>query len=210
MRFRDRADAGRHLAALLTDYDERDDVVVLALPRGGVPVGYEVAARLGAPLEPFPVRKLGLPGHEELALGAIAPGGVRVVNVAVAEAAGFSDSDVDAVVDVESRELARQEQLYRGDRPPVNTAGRVAIVVDDGLATGASMRAAVVAVAARSPLELVVAVPVGAAVTIASLAREVDRVVAVREPRRFVAVGYWYRDFSPTTDSEVRELLTAR
>ena len=210
MRFRDRADAGRQLAALLTGYEERDDVVVLALPRGGVPVGYEVAARLGAPLEVFPVRKLGLPGHEELALGAIAPGGVRVVNVAVAEAAGFSDSDVDAVVEVESRELARQEQLYRGDRPPANTAGRVAIVVDDGLATGASMRAAVVAVAAQSPLELLVAVPVGAAPTIAALARDVDRVVAVRQPRRFVAVGYWYEDFHPTTDDEVRELLAAR
>jgi putative phosphoribosyl transferase len=207
MRFRDRADAGRQLAALLTDYEERDDVVVLALPRGGVPVGYEVAARLGAPLEAFPVRKLGLPGHEELALGAIAPGGVRIVNVAVAEAAAFSDADVDAVVELESRELARQEQLYRGDRPPENTAGRAAIVVDDGLATGASMRAAVAAVAAQSPLELVVAVPVGAAATIAALARDVDRVVAVHQPRRFVAVGYWYEDFRPTTDDEVLELL---
>lgn len=210
MRFRDRADAGRQLAALLTEYEGRDVVVVLALPRGGVPVGYEVAARLGAPLEAFPVRKLGLPGHEELALGAIAPGGVRVVNVAVAEAAGFTDDDVEALVEVESRELARQEQLYRGDRPPVDAGGRVAIVVDDGLATGASMRAAVVAVAAQSPLELVVAVPVGAAGTIASLARDVDRIVAVHEPRRFVAVGYWYEDFRPTTDDEVRELLAAR
>jgi predicted phosphoribosyltransferase len=210
MRFRDRAEAGRQLAALLTDYEDRDDVVVLALPRGGVPVGYEVAARLGAPLEAFPVRKLGLPGHEELALGAIAPGGVRVVNVAVAEAAGFTDEDVDGVVEVESRELGRQEQLYRGDRLPVHTAGRVAILVDDGLATGASMRAAVVAVAAQSPAELVVAVPVGAAATIAALARDVDRVVAVHQPRRFVAVGYWYEDFRPTTDDEVRELLAAR
>jgi predicted phosphoribosyltransferase len=210
MRFRDRADAGRQLAALLAEYEKRDDVVVLALPRGGVPVGHEVAARLGAPLEAFPVRKLGLPGHEELAIGAIASGGVRVVNAAVAEAVGFTDDEVEALVEVESRELARQEELYRGDRPPVEVEGRVVILVDDGLATGASMRAAVVAVAARSPLELVVAVPVGAAVTIASLARDVDRVVAVREPRRFVAVGYWYQDFSPTTDSEVQELLTAR
>lgn len=210
MRFLDRADAGRQLAALLTEYDERDDVVVLALPRGGVPVGYQVAARLGAPLEAFPVRKLGLPGHEELALGAIAPGGVRVVNVAVAEAAGFTDEDFEAVVEVESRELARQEQLYRGDRPPVNAAGRAAILVDDGLATGASMRAAVVSVAAQAPLELVVAVPVGAAATIAALARDVDRVVAVYQPSRFVAVGYWYEDFRPTTDDEVRELLAAR
>jgi len=210
MRFRDRADAGRQLAALLAEYEKRDDVVVLALPRGGVPVGHEVAARLGAPLEAFPVRKLGLPGHEELAIGAIAPGGVRVVNAAVAEAVGFTDDEVEVLVEVESRELARQEELYRGDRPPVEVEGRVVILVDDGLATGASMRAAVVAVAARSPLELVVAVPVGARVTIASLARDVDRVVAVREPRRFVAVGYWYQDFSPTTDSEVQELLRAR
>jgi predicted phosphoribosyltransferase len=209
MRFRDRAHAGQLLAALLLGYEGRDDVLVLALPRGGVPVGYEVAARLRAPLEAFPVRKLGLPGHEELALGAIASGGVRVVNAAVAEAAGFAEDDVEALVEVETHELARQEQLYRGGRRPVEAGGRAAIVVDDGLATGASMRAAVVAVAAQSPRELVVAVPVGAGATIKALARDVDRVVVVHEPRRFVAVGYWYDDFRPTTDDEVRDLLAA-
>jgi predicted phosphoribosyltransferase len=209
MRFRDRADAGRQLAALLIDYEGRDDVVVLALPRGGVPVGYEVAARLGAPLEAFPVRKLGVPGHEELALGAIAPGGVRVVNAAVAAAAELTGAEVERLVEIESRELARQEELYRGDRPRLGPGGRVAIVVDDGLATGASMRAAVVAVGAQSPRRLVVAVPVGAVATIDALRREVDRVVAVHEPRRFVAVGYWYDDFRPTTDQDVRALLAA-
>jgi putative phosphoribosyl transferase len=210
MRFRDRAHAGQLLAASLSEYADRDDVVVLALPRGGVPVGYEVATRLGAPLEAFPVRKLGFPGQEELALGAIAQGGVFVVNAAVADAAGLDDDDLAGLVAVEARELDRQEQLYRGDRPAVDAAGRVAILVDDGLATGASMRAAVVAVAAQSPLERVVAVPVGAIGTIRSLERDVDRVVALQEPRRFVAVGYWYDDFRPTTDDEVLRLLGAR
>lgn len=207
MRFRDRAHAGQLLAASLLDYAGREDVVVLALPRGGVPVAHEVARRLGAPLDVLPVRKLGLPGHEELALGAIAPGGVRVVNGIVVDAAGVDEDDLAALVAAEEHELRRQEHLYRGDRPPVDVRDRVAILVDDGLATGASMRAAAAAVAARSPLELVVAVPVGAASTLAALARDVDRVVAVHQPRRFLAVGYWYDDFMPTTDGEVRQLL---
>jgi putative phosphoribosyl transferase len=209
MRFRDRAHAGQLLAASLFGYAERDDVVVLGLPRGGVPVAYEVARKLEAPLDVLPVRKLGLPGHEELALGAIAPGGVRVVNGAVAEAAGFEDDDVQALVEAEERELVRQERLYRGDRDPLELRDRVAILVDDGLATGASMRAAALAAASQSPKEVVVAVPVGAAATLADLAREVDKVVAVQEPRRFLAVGYWYEDFQPTTDDEVRRLLDA-
>jgi predicted phosphoribosyltransferase len=209
MRFRDRAQAGRLLAGLLSEYSERDDVVVLALPRGGVPVGYEVATVLGAQLEAFPVRKLGVPGHEELALGAIASGGICIVNAAVANALGFDDDDVAALVEVEARELARQEELFRGDRPAVDVHDRVAILVDDGLATGASMRSAVVAVGTQSPLEVVIAVPVGAAATIRMLARDVDRLVAVHEPRRFLAVGYWYEDFRPTTDDEVRSLLAA-
>jgi predicted phosphoribosyltransferase len=209
MRFHDRAHAGQLLAASLRDYAGRDDVVVLALPRGGVPVAYEVAQRLGAALDVLPVRKLGVPGHEELALGAIAAGGVCVVNGTVAEAAGFDDEDLAALVAGEERELARQERLYRGNRPALDVGNRVAILVDDGLATGASMRAAAVAVAARSPRELVVAVPVGAAPTLRALAAEVDRLVAVHEPRRFVAVGYWYGDFQPTTDDEVRRLLGA-
>ncbi len=207
MRFHDRAHAGQLLAASLPEYAERDDVVVLALPRGGVPVGYEVARRLSAPLDVWPVRKLGLPGHEELALGAIAPGGICVVNAAVARAAGFDDDDLAAVAAVERRELERQEKLYRGERPPVSIANRAVLLVDDGLATGASMRAAVAAASARSPAEIVVAVPVGAVSTIRALERSVDRVVAVQEPRRFVAVGYWYEDFRPTDDDEVRRLL---
>lgn len=207
MRFRDRAHAGQLLAASLLEYAERDDVVVLALPRGGVPVGYEVAHRLGAPLDVFPVRKLGLPGHEELALGAIAPGGICIVNTTVARAAGFDDDDLAAVAAAEEGELERQEQLYRGDRAPVDLAGRAVILVDDGLATGASMRAAVAGAAARSPAEIVVAVPVGAVSTIRALERGVDKVVALHVPRRFLAVGYWYEDFRPTDDDEVRRLL---
>jgi predicted phosphoribosyltransferase len=209
MRFRDRAHAGQLLAASLLEYAERDGVVVLALPRGGVPVGYEVARRLSAPLDVFPVRKLGLPGHEELALGAIAPGGICVVNAAVASAAGFDDDDLAAVAAVEQRELERQERLYRGARPPLDLANRAVILVDDGLATGASMRAAVAAAYARSPAEIVVAVPVGAVSTIRALARSVERVVALQEPRRFLAVGYWYENFQPTDDDEVRRLLGA-
>jgi predicted phosphoribosyltransferase len=209
MRFRDRAHAGQLLAASLLEYAERDGVVVLALPRGGVPVGYEVARRLSAPLDVFPVRKLGLPGHEELALGAIAPGGICVVNAAVASAAGFGDDDLAAVAAVEQRELERQERLYRGARPALDLANRAVILVDDGLATGASMRAAVAAAYARSPAEIVVAVPVGAVSTIRALARSVERVVALQEPRRFLAVGYWYENFQPTDDDEVRRLLGA-
>jgi putative phosphoribosyl transferase len=207
MRFRDRAHAGQLLAAELSDLAERDDVVVLGLPRGGVPVADEVAKKLAAPLDVLPVRKLGVPGQEELALGAIAGGGVRVVNPAVADAAGLADVDVEALVAVEGRELMRQEQLYRGDRPRTPLRGRVVIVVDDGLATGASMRAAVAAVRAEDPAEVVVAVPVGASSTLHALAGEVDRVVAVESPRRFLAVGYWYEDFRPTTDDEVRAVL---
>jgi putative phosphoribosyl transferase len=207
MRFRDRAHAGQLLAAELSDLAERDDVVVLGLPRGGVPVADEVAKKLAAPLDVLPVRKLGVPGQEELALGAIAGGGVRVVNPAVADAAGLADVDVEALVAVEGRELMRQEELYRGDRPRTPLRGRVVIVVDDGLATGASMRAAVAAVRAEDPAEVVVAVPVGASSTLHALAGEVDRVVAVESPRRFLAVGYWYEDFRPTTDDEVRAVL---
>jgi putative phosphoribosyl transferase len=208
MRFRDRAHAGQLLASALADYAERDDVVVLGLPRGGVPVAFEVAVRLGAALDVLPVRKLGVPGHEELALGAIAAGGVRVVNPSVVNAVKLRDAEVEALVEVEGRELARQEQLYRGDRPRVPLRGRIVIVVDDGLATGASMRAAVLAVRKEGPAEVVAAVPVGAAPTIRDLAREVDRAVTVEQPRRFLAVGYWYEDFSPTGDDEVRALLT--
>jgi predicted phosphoribosyltransferase len=209
MRFRDRAHAGQLLAAGLEEYSGRDDVVVLALPRGGVPVAVEVARGLGAPLDVFPVRKLGVPGHEELAVGAIGPRGVRVTNPIVVAEARLGREAIEAIAEVEARELERQERLYRGGRAPVELAGRVAILVDDGLATGASMRAAALAAAAQLPREIVVAVPVAAQSTARELSREVDRVVCVLTPPRFLAVGAWYDDFGPVGDDEVRRLLDA-
>jgi predicted phosphoribosyltransferase len=209
MRFRDRAQAGQLLAAELEEYSGRDDVVVLALPRGGVPVALEVARGLGAPLDVFPVRKLGVPGHEELAVGAIGPGGVRVTNPLVVVEARIGRDELDAIAEVEARELERQERLYRGGRPPLELAGRTAILVDDGLATGASMRAAALAASAGLPREVVVAVPVAAESTARELSREVDRVVCVLMPPRFLAVGAWYEDFGPVGDDEVRRLLEA-
>src|SRR5438876_3360594 len=209
MRFRDRAHAGQLLAAELEEYAGRDDVVVLALPRGGVPVAFEVARSLRAPLDVFPVRKLGVPGHEELAVGAIGLGGVRVTNPLVVAEAQISEDQLDAIAELESRELLRQERLYRGERPPLELRGRTVILVDDGLATGASMRAAAVAAAAQEPREGVVAVPVAAESTVRELRQEVDRVVCLLTPPRFLAVGAWYEDFGPVDDDEVRRLLTS-
>ena len=209
MRFRDRAHAGQLLADELDEYSGRDDVVVLALPRGGVPVAVEVARGLDAPLDVFPVRKLGVPGHEELAVGAIGPGGVRVTNPLVVAEARVERDEIDAIAEVEARELERQERLYRGGRSPLELAGRTAILVDDGLATGASMRAAALAASARLPREVIVAVPVAAESTARELSREVDRVVCVLTPPRFLAVGAWYEDFGPVSDDEVRRLLAS-
>jgi putative phosphoribosyl transferase len=205
--FRDRRDAGRRLAEALSAYAGRGDTIVLALPRGGVPVGYEVARALGAPLDVYLVRKLGVPGHEELAMGAIATGGVRIVNQSVRRSLGLTEADVEAVAAEEAAELARRERLYRGDRPPPDVRGRTAILVDDGLATGSSMRAAVAALRQQGPARIVVAVPVAARETRDALAREVDDVVCVLTPGDFYAVGLWYEDFSQTTDAEVRDLL---
>ena len=209
MRFRDRAHAGQLLAAELGEYAGRDDVVVLALPRGGVPVAFEVARSLRAPLDVFPVRKLGVPGHEELTVGAIGLGGVRVTNPLVVAEAQISEDQLDAIAELESRELLRQERLYRGERPPLELRGRTVILVDDGLATGASMRAAAVAAAAQEPREVVVAVPVAAESTVRELRQEVDRVFCLLTPPRFLAVGAWYEDFGPVDDDEVRRLLTS-
>jgi putative phosphoribosyl transferase len=206
-RFTDRRDAGRQLAARLTQYAGRDDVVVLGLPRGGVPVAYEVARALDAPLDVFVVRKLGVPWREELAMGAIASGGVRVLNRDVVAACGLQEADIDVIVDRERRELERRERSYRHGREPVGVEGRTVIVVDDGLATGATMRAAVAALRRRNAAAIVVAVPTASPHTCAELAESVDDIVCDRTPERFMAVGYWYRDFSQVTDEEVRRLI---
>ncbi len=188
-------------------YARAPDVVVLGLPRGGVPVAYEVAVALGAPLDVFVVRKLGVPGHAELAMGAIADGGVRVMNESVAESLGLAESVIEEVAAREGLELARRQAAYRGGRQPVDIASKTVLVVDDGLATGATMRAAVVALGAQGPARIVVAVPVGARSTCDELRAEVHEVVCVRAPITFQAVGQWYEDFSPTTDEEIRSLL---
>ncbi|MEA2272370.1 MAG: putative phosphoribosyl transferase [Solirubrobacteraceae bacterium] len=206
-RFRDRADAGRELARHLADYAGRDDVIVLGLPRGGVPVAAEVARALRVPLDVFLVRKLGVPGHDELAMGAIASGGVRVVNQEVVDAARVTAEEIDAAARRESLELGRREAAYRGDREPPQVAGRTVILVDDGLATGSTMRAAVEALKQQGAGRIVVAVPIAARSTCEELARHVDAVVCARTPEPFYAVGLWYDDFSQTTDDEVRELL---
>ena len=207
MNFRDRRHAGTLLAQALDHYAGREDVVVLALPRGGVPVAFEVALALRAPLDVFLVRKLGVPGQEELAMGAIASGGVRVLNDDIVHSLRDGMAHVEAVAARERQELARRERVYRGDRPQPDFDGRVAIVVDDGLATGATMRAAVKALRAHHPARVVVAVPVGAPEACALLRREADEVVCVSTPLSFSGVGMWYDDFTQTEDAEVRELL---
>lgn len=206
-RFRDRRDAGRQLAGWLGEYAHRPDVIVLGLPRGGVPVAYEVARELDVPLDVLLVRKLGVPGHEELAMGAVASGGIRVLFPDVIRAAGVSPQDIDAVTAAELRELERREQQYRGSRPYPDVGGRTVILVDDGLATGASVRAAIAALRQEHPARLIVAVPVAPPETCAELRTEVDDVVCAVTPEPFYAVGLWYDDFGQTTDEEVRELL---
>lgn len=206
-RFTDRTEAGQALAALLEQYTDRPDVVVLGLPRGGVPVAAPVAAALGAPLDVFVVRKLGVPGHEELAMGAVATGGVRVLDEEVLRHTGVSAETVERVTTREQHELVRREATYRAGRPPPNLAGRTVILVDDGLATGSTMRAAVRAARGHAPERIVVAVPVGADRALQVLADEADEVISVLRPTRFRAVGSWYDDFSPTTDEEVRAVL---
>ncbi|MEA2343253.1 MAG: putative phosphoribosyl transferase [Thermoanaerobaculia bacterium] len=209
LRFRDRIEAGqllgRELAARLGAID---DAIVLALPRGGVPAGYEVAKALGAPLDVFIVRKLGVPGHEELAMGAIASGGVRVLNRDVLDYARVTQQQLDAVAAREERELARREAEYRCNRAPLDVRGRTVIVVDDGLATGSTMRAAVQALRAMEPKRVIVAVPVGAAQTCEEFREIADEIVCLRTPEPFEAVGLWYDDFTQTTDAEVHALLS--
>jgi putative phosphoribosyl transferase len=207
MMFRDRTEAGRVLAERLSGYADRPDVLVLALPRGGVPVAFEVAQALHAPLDVFVVRKLGVPGHEELAMGAIATGGVRVLNEDVVFGLGIPEPVINEVAREQQEELQRREHLYRGDRPAPDVRGRTVILVDDGLATGSTMRAAVAALRQQRPARIVVAVPVGAVETCADFRGEADDIVCARTPEPFYAVGLWYNDFTQTTDEEVHDLL---
>jgi len=208
MLFRDRSEAGRVLAEKLASYANRPDVLVLALPRGGVPVAFEVAQALHAPLNVFLVRKLGLPGQEELAMGAIASGGTRVVNEELVEKLSVPPEVIDAVADQEQQELNRREHDYRVGRPAPDVRGRIIVLVDDGLATGATMRAAVAALRLQGPARIVVAVPVGAPETCTELQYQADETVCAETPQLFYAVGAWYEDFSQTSDEEVRELLS--
>ena len=205
--FRNRREAGVELAASLRHYAGRNDVVVLALPRGGVPVAFEVAEALDAPLDIFLVRKLGLPGHPELAMGAIASGGVRVLNDDVVRWYDIPDRAIDDVARAEQAELERREQEYRQGRPLIDLRGKTVILVDDGLATGSTMKAAVLAARKHAPARVVVAVPVGAPSSCKELAAIADETVCARIPEPFSAVGQWYYDFSQTTDEDVRELL---
>jgi predicted phosphoribosyltransferase len=207
MIYRDRIHAGQELATHLRQYEGRDDVVVLALPRGGVPVAFAVAQALRAPLDLFLVRKLGVPGHEELAMGAIAAGGVRVLNDEVIKALDIPAEVIERVAAEEQRELERRESAYRGDTLPRELRGKVAIIVDDGLATGSTMRAAIAALHKLEPACIVMAVPVGAVGTCEEFRREADEAVCAATPEPFQAVGLWYDDFGPTSDDEIRDLL---
>ncbi len=205
--FRDRHDAGRQLADRLKSYAHRDDVVVLALPRGGVVVGYEVAEELGVPLDVFLVRKLGVPGHEELAMGAVASGGVRVLDSELVDVLGISAEELESIVGREQRELDRRERMYRGSRPVPDVRGRTVIVVDDGLANGAYMQDAVEALRQLEPEKVIVAVPVSPRSVCEAIRHGVDETICVLSPEPFVEIAVWYEDFFPIEDAEVHELL---
>jgi putative phosphoribosyl transferase len=205
--FADRTQAGRLLGKALRHYSGRDDVLVLALPRGGVPVAFEVIKAINAPLDLMLVRKLGTPGQEELAMGAIAPGDVRVLNPDIVRSLRISEAVIDAVAKREGKELDRRQQAYRGDRPPPAVQGRCVILVDDGLATGATMRTAIKALRQQQPSRVVVAVPVAPTETIEVLQNEADEVICLATPEPFFAIGRFYRDFPQTSDEEVKDLL---
>lgn len=207
MRFRDRTEAGKQLAEKLLEYRDQPDVLVLALPRGGVPVAFEVAQVLHAPLDVFIVRKLGVPGQEELAFGAIATGGVRVLNQTIIKRFQITPEEVEAVTTVEQDELKRRQRLYRGDRPLPEIRDHTIILVDDGLATGATMHAAVVAIRQQEPARLIVGVPISSPETCAAFQDEVDEIICAVTPEPFYAVGLWYEDFPQVTDAEVHNLL---
>jgi putative phosphoribosyl transferase len=205
---RDRSEAGKRLARELMRYAMRSDVLVLALPRGGVPVGFEVARALRIPLDVFVVRKLGMPFHEELAMGAIASGGARLLNDDVIQTYAISEDEIHRVIESEMRELDRRERMYRGGRPFPVLRDRIVILVDDGLATGSTMRAAIMALREESPARIVVAVPVAARDTCEELRDVADEIVCLETPEPFDAVGLWYQNFSQTSDREVHDLLT--
>lgn len=207
MIFKNRQDAGERLSEKLTEYANRDDVLILALPRGGVPVAFEVAERLAAPLDVFLVRKLGVPGQEELAMGAIASDGVRVLNERTIDYLNIPEAVINRVAEKEQRELERREKAYRDDLPAPDVRGKIVILIDDGLATGATMRAAAVALKQMKPAKIVVAVPVASDETCREFEQEVDAVVCAITPEPFYGVGLWYHDFSQVADDEVRELL---
>ncbi len=207
MVFHNRREGGRFLATKLMKYADRSDVLVLGLPRGGMPVAYEVARALRVPLDVFLVRKLGLPGREELAIGAIASGGIRVLNDQVVRNLDLAEDLIAAVTATEEKELRRREQLYRGDRPIPDVRDRTVLLIDDGLATGSTMRAAIAALRQQNPARIVAAAPVGAPTTCTELQDEADEAICARMPEPFHAVGAWYSDFSQTTDEEVRKLL---
>lgn len=208
--FRNRVEAGQRLAKLLLGYANRADVLVLALPRGGVPVGYQVAKTLNVPLDLCLVRKLGVPGRQELAMGAIAAGGIRILNPEVIASFRLSPQRIEAVAHQELAELERRDRAYRGNRPPPAVQGRTLILVDDGLATGATMRAAIATMKRLHPQAIIVAIPVAAPGLCRELAAEVERVVCLEMPEPLYAIGNWYEDFSQTPDAEVCELLAAQ
>jgi putative phosphoribosyl transferase len=205
--YKNRSEAGRELANALQPYANRPDVLVLGLPRGGVPVAYRVAKSLNAPMDLILVRKLGLPGHEELAMGAIATGGIHVLNAEVLQGSGISEAQIEQVAAVELQELRRRERIYRDDRPIPEVHGRCVILIDDGLATGATMQAAIAALRQQKPSEILVAIPVAPPDTVASLQQQADAVICPAMPEPFFGVGVWYADFAQVTDAEVRELL---
>jgi putative phosphoribosyl transferase len=207
MLIRDRAEGGQILAAKLKQYAKRPDVIILGLPRGGVPVAFQVATILDLPLDIFLVRKLGVPGQEELAMGAIASGGVRVLNGDIIDAMQIPESIIDTVAVKEQRELERREKFYKQDAPPLDITNKTVILIDDGLATGATMRAAAEALKLQNVSKIVIAVPVAAESTCRELSHLVDEIVCALTPEPFYGVGYWYDDFSQTTDAEVIELL---